>query len=85
MSRDLTISQAMARLGFIEPKKHETVKFGELLKLAGLITESDIEEALRISAINGNLLGKILVATGQLDEMLVHAALHCQFMLREGF
>lgn len=84
-SRSITISQAMAMLGYIEPKKHETIRLGELLKLAGLITEGDILEALRISAVNGNLLGKILVATGQLDETLVHAALHCQFMLREGF
>lgn len=85
ITRNLSISQAIAELGLLGARPHETIRFGELLKLSGLVTEDDINEALRLSVINGNLLGKILVATGQLDELLVHAALRCQFLIREGF
>lgn len=85
ITNNIGISQAVAELGYYGPQKHETVRLGELLKLAGLMTENDIQEALRLSTVNENLLGKILVATGQLDELILHASLHCQFMLREGF
>lgn len=85
ITRNMSTSQAIAELGLLGARPHETIRFGELLKLSGLVTEDDIIEALRLSVINGNLLGKILVATGQLDELLVHAALRCQFLIREGF
>jgi hypothetical protein len=81
----LSIVQAVAELGLLPQRSHETVRLGELLKLAGLITEPDIQEALRLSLKNSSLVGKILLISGLIDEHTLHAALRCQFLLREGF
>lgn len=78
------IAQAVSELGLMHSRPPETMRLGELLKRAGLINESDIEEALRLTVNNTSLLGKILVATGQIEERTLQNSLRCQFLLREG-
>ncbi len=84
-TRGISIAQAVAELGLLKQESHETIRLGELLKLAGFITEVDIQDALRLSLKNNALVGKILLIGGAIDETTLHAALRCQFLLREGF
>jgi len=61
------------------------MRLGELLKVAGMITESDIQQAVQASQSNAALVGKILMMNGLIEEDLLHAALRCQTLLRDGF
>ncbi|MGH9552152.1 MAG: hypothetical protein ACRD3W_22385, partial [Terriglobales bacterium] len=63
----------------------ETIKLGEILKAAGVITDDDIRRAVELSSRNSALIGKMLLVTGMIDEPMLHASLRCQFLLREGF
>jgi hypothetical protein len=61
------------------------MQLGELLKLTGWITDEEIDEAAGLAIRNSNLLGRMLVAFGFIDETMLYNALRCQFLLREGF
>ncbi len=80
-----TLNRAVAELGLLKPEAQEQVKLGELLKLCGWITEAEINEAVELASKNSNLLGKMLVAFGFIDEGMLYSSLRCQFLLREGF
>jgi len=84
-AKGVSIAQAVAELGLLKPQPHETIRLGELLKLAGFVTQDDISKAVELSSKNSALIGKMLLVTGMIDESVLHAALRCQFLLREGF
>ncbi len=84
-TRGVSIAQAVAEVGQLKPLPHEMIRLGELLKLAGFVTQQDIEKAIDLSAKNSALIGKMLLVTGMIDEATLHAALRCQFLIREGF
>jgi hypothetical protein len=84
-SKDISIAQAVAELGLLKTESHETIRLGELLKLGGFITENDLQESLKLALKNNALIGKMLLISGSIEEEMLHAALRCQFLLREGF
>lgn len=84
-TKGISIAAAVAEIGQLKPEPHETIRLGELLKLAGFITHSDIEKAVELSSKNSSLIGKMLLVTGMIDESMLHAALRSQFLIREGF
>jgi len=84
-SRNYTMARAVAELGLLKPDQTESLKLGELLKMCGWITENEIDEAVGLAAKNSNLLGKMLVAFGFIDENMLFNTLRCQFLVREGF
>lgn len=84
-TRGKTLNRAVAELGLMKPETQESVRLGELLKLCGWITEDEISEATELASKNSNLLGKMLVAFGFIDESMLYSSLRCQFLLREGF
>lgn len=77
------LPQAVQDLSFLSGTQ-APIKLGELFKLAGVITDDDINEALRLTVANTSLLGKILVATGHIDENTLNNGLRCQFLMRKG-
>ncbi len=81
----VTISQAISRLGQDKSHPGKAMRLGEFLVLAGLVTNDDIESAIRHSAQNTTLIGKMLLAAGVVDEPILYAALRCQFLVRDGF
>jgi hypothetical protein len=83
--RKISIARAVAELGLLQAPSREKIKLGELLKLAGMITDVDIQYALQLSVKNNTLLGKMLLVSGVLEENTLHAALRAQFLLREDF
>ena len=84
-SRGIPVAQAVAELGFQKMATSANVSLGDLLKLAGVLTEDDIQDAIRQSMQNSTLLGKILSITGIVDEDMVNSGLRCQALLKQGF
>jgi hypothetical protein len=74
----------VAELGLLRTPMQERIKLGELLKLAGMVTEDEIQEALKLSMLNNALMGKILLISGFIDELTLKAALRCQYLMRDG-
>jgi hypothetical protein len=84
-NRNYSLQRAIAELGLLRPERLESLKLGEVLQMCGWITEQDIDEAVTLAAKNSNLLGKMLVACGFIDETMLLNSLRCQFLMREGF
>jgi len=61
-----------------------TARLGELLVAAELISNDDLEDALRTRDETGLPLGRILVLTRLISEELLSAALTTQVFLRDG-
>jgi hypothetical protein len=77
-----SLPQALAELGTKDGEG--TVRLGDILKAAGIVSENDIRRAIELSAKSSALVGKMLVAAGMLDESMLYAALRCQFLIRDG-
>ncbi len=84
-TRNISMAQSVAELGLLKSEQNETIRLGELLKAAGIVTEDDIKNAIDLSARNSALIGKILLVTGLINEQTLHASLRAQFLVREGF
>jgi len=84
-TRHISMAQSVAELGLLKSEQNETIRLGELLKAAGIVTEDDIKGAIDLSARNSALIGKILLVTGLINEQTLHASLRAQFLVREGF
>jgi hypothetical protein len=83
--KNISISQAVAELGLLKSDPSETIRLGEILQAAGVLTSEDINKAIELSTKNSALVGKMLLVSGMIDEGMLHSALRCQFLLREGF
>ncbi|MCC7527160.1 MAG: hypothetical protein IT342_01485 [Candidatus Melainabacteria bacterium] len=57
---------------------------GELLKMTGFVTDSDITEAVELSNKYPSLIGKMLVISGAIDEATLISSLRCQYLLKHG-
>jgi hypothetical protein len=64
---------------------HNPVVLGELLKITGLVNDSDIMEAIELSNKYPSLIGKMLVVSGAIDEATLIASLRCQYLLKYGY
>lgn len=84
-TKGTSIAQAVAELGLLRSEPTETIRLGEILQAAGVLNEDDIQKAIDLSTKNAALVGKMLLITGMIDEPTLHAALRCQFLLREGY
>lgn len=84
-SSNQTLSCVLAQSLPARLERKENMQLGELLKLTGWITDEEIDEAAGLAIRNSNLLGRMLVAFGFIDETMLYNALRCQFLLREGF
>lgn len=78
-----SLSEALAA---IEPgaDSSRAPRLGDLLKRAGLVTDDDINDAIQLTIAHTSLLGKILVATGQIEELTLNNGLRCQYLLSKG-
>ncbi len=80
----MSLESAVSEFGASKPEPRPAMRLSEFLKLVGSITEEDIQSALKVCVENSTLFGKILLATGLLDEAALHAALRCQTLLQTG-
>lgn len=64
--------------------EHQIPLLGELLKMTGFVTDSDITEAVELSNKYPSLIGKMLVISGAIDEATLISSLRCQYLLKHG-
>lgn len=62
----------------------QRTQLGQLLSMAGLITEKDVEYALIMSSAEGKFLGEALTSLNLIKPYEVHAALEVQHMIRNN-
>ncbi len=67
------------------PHGHEDIRIGTLLTQAGIVTETDVNKGKAVSDNCRIPLGKALVIQEKMSDSLVLAAVHAQWMLRDGF
>jgi len=67
------------------PHGHEDIRLGTLLTQAGLVTETDVNKSKAVSDRCRIPLGKALVIQEKMSDAMVLAAVHAQWMLRDGF
>jgi hypothetical protein len=82
--RNIPLSQAVAEMGLQKTQTFAGVTLSDLLKLSGIITEDDVQEAFRQTLHNGSLMGKILSVTGCIDDNTLSAAMRCQTLIKQG-
>ncbi len=80
----IDLERALECLGSLPGRELETNKLGDLLVLAGLITNECLIESLKTSQHLNLPLGRILVLKSILKENVVEAALSAQVLLRDG-
>ncbi len=62
----------------------QRTQLGQLLSMAGLISEKDVEYALIMSSAEGKALGEALTSLNLIKPYEVHAALEVQHMIRSN-
>ncbi len=80
----LTLEEAMQKL---EPQKSASANalpLYQFLQLAGLITAKDIEEALKLGSRDTELMGRMLLLTGSIDQTSLGAAARLNEMIARG-
>lgn len=77
------LEQALNEAGFV-PRPGEKVKLGDLLAAAGVLTEEQIQELLRIAREREMPLGHALVESRSVTRSVVVAALKAQYAVRDG-
>jgi hypothetical protein len=80
----IDLERALEHMGSLPCRQIETNKLGDLLVLAGLLSNATLNEALKTSQHLNLPLGRILVLKNILKEHIVEAALSAQVMLRDG-
>lgn len=76
-----SLSDAVAELNDYDGKK---AMLGELFEKSGVVSKEDIDEAIRLTLEHSSLLGKVLVATGHIQEDMLNNGLRCQYFVRKG-
>jgi hypothetical protein len=84
-ARNISIDRAMAEMGLLRSPPAERIRIGEFLLMANMISQDQLQEAVKLASMNNALIGKILVFMGALGKNNLHNALRCQFLMREGF
>ena len=84
----LTLSAALQKCGVAHKPgpddKMQRSKLANLLLDAGLVSEEDIEEAVKIGYETGTPVGRMLVVSGRINHSVLARALEIQVMLREN-
>ncbi len=57
----------------------------QFLQLAGIIGPKDIEDALKVGSRDSDLMGKMLMLSGKLEQPLLTAALSCNDLITQGY
>ena len=79
--RRVSIEQALFELNLYTEKSGQTVKIGELVVMAGFLSEGDMLECLEIELIKEKQFGQILLEQGLVTQDLLEAAIVLQDMV----
>lgn len=82
--RQVSIEIPLMDKGIYRLPEHQTIRLGELLSLAGLISESDLMYAVEIGLVNQKPIGRVLVELGFATEEVLDAAVALQAKVANG-
>jgi hypothetical protein len=82
--RRISIEQALFELGLYVEKGGQTAKIGELVAMAGLVSETDLLECLEVELVKEKQFGQILLEQGLVTHDLLEAAIVLQDMVANG-
>lgn len=81
-SRQASIEDVLVEKGFYQLPKRQTLRLGELLVQAKLITESELLNSIEIGLINRKPIGEVLINNGYLaNDEILNASLELQKMV----
>lgn len=83
----LPLSQALEKLGVKSKKGEHKISQSSLAALlidAGIVTQPQVDEALKVGYETGTPVGHMLVVSGVVNHSVMARALEIQVMLREG-
>jgi len=80
---DVSLDEALSKMGYAQPSNQVTNKLGELLLESGLVDKQQLEAALAHGQTSGLPLGRVLVVTGAVSEQLLSSALNAQILIRD--
>jgi hypothetical protein len=72
-------------MGLLRSPAGERLRIGEILVMANLISQEQLQEAVKLASMNNALIGKVLMMMGAVGKNTLHNALRVQFMMREGY
>jgi len=61
-----------------------SVSLSQFLTLVGVVNDDDIRRAIEVSVDNPQILGRMLLVAGCIDEATLKSALRCYSLVREG-
>lgn len=79
--RRVSAEQALFELGYYSEKSGQTVRIGELVLMAGFLSEGDMLECMEIELIKEKQFGQILLEQGLVTHDLLEAAIVLQDMV----
>ncbi|MBX3073706.1 hypothetical protein KF707_04185 [Candidatus Obscuribacterales bacterium] len=82
--RRISVEQALFELGLYVEKSGQTAKIGELIAMAGFVSESDLLECLEVELVKEKQFGQILLEQGLVTHDLLETAIVLQDMVANG-
>ncbi|MBK7836361.1 MAG: hypothetical protein IPP57_21395 [Candidatus Obscuribacter sp.] len=79
--RRVSVEQALFELGYYSEKAGQTVRIGELVLMAGFLSEGDMLECMEIELVKEKQFGQILLEQGLVTHDLLEAAIVLQDMV----
>lgn len=82
--RRISVEQALFELGLYVEKAGQTAKIGELIAMAGFVSETDLLECLEVELVKEKQFGQILLEQGLVNQDLLETAIVLQDMVANG-
>lgn len=84
-TQGISIEEAISTLSLtLPPIGEDTVPLVQLLEKSSILDQNDVRRAVEIAYNNTEIMGKILLIAGVIDDDLLEAATRCQALLRQG-
>jgi tetratricopeptide (TPR) repeat protein len=83
LAGDAVHSDGPGQMAFQQPRKRG-VRLGEMMVLAGLLTDTDVMNALEWGLINNQPIGHVLAKKANLKQDVIDAALSLQLLVDQG-
>lgn len=79
-----SLQEAIVAVQQGSPEKRSRVPLTGFLQMVGMINEDDIHRALDLALENSQVMGRMLLITGAIDESTLQIAMRCNFLINEA-
>jgi tetratricopeptide (TPR) repeat protein len=80
-----SVSQAIAEVGMERAPLQPVMSYDKFLTLSGVVTDEDIDNAFNVSSKSAQIIARVLLVTGYIDESKLRTTLRCYQMLSRGW